>query len=242
MDNFFNHDVADWLYNSVSKMDHDEAEMFTLFTMYEVHKSDIENNRRTLNRHVEEVQKSILADLHPEVRELVVKALDKDIPYDNRWGTPQPRDGSGKWTRIVIERDTASQPKRATSYDRDKISVRRRNREQFDLSSALMTAEKDGNSFADRWTSHGPNDHSTNERTYRRVEEGAKLLSHVPNQNVQAAAALAQFAGRMGPEAERVMGPAARRTAYRYRGTERQPDRDLDALSRSPSVTCASAP
>lgn len=231
MDQFFNHDVAEWIGKSVSRMDDAEAEMFTLFTVYEVHKADIENNRRTLNRHIEDVQKSILDDLHPEVREMVSKALDKDIPYDARWGRPQPRDQGGKFTRIVIERGKANKPTKPPNYREDKISVRTRGmaerNQDFDLSGALSTAEKEGTTFSQRWTARGDYDHSTNERTYRRVQAGAQLLSNVPNKNVQAAAALADFAGQMGPEAEKVIGPAARRTAYRYRGTEREADAEL---------------
>jgi hypothetical protein len=237
MDNFFNHDVAEWISKSVSRMDDDEAEMFTLFTVYEVHKQDIENNRRTLDRHVEEIQKSILADLQPETRELVAKALDKDIPFDNKWGKPQPRDQKGKFTRITIERGKNAVKVAPVDYHKDRIRMHRRSGEDFDLSSALATSEEAGNTFSQRWTEQGDRDHSTNERTYRRVQAGAQLLSNVPNKNVQAAAALGQFAGTIGPEAEKVIGPAARRTAYRYRGTERMPDRDLEVLRNEALVT-----
>ena len=37
-------------------------------------------------------------------------------------------------------------------------------------------------------------------------------------------AALARFAGEMGPEAEKVLDPHVRQAAYRYRGTEKEPD------------------
>lgn len=226
MDKFFNHDVAEWITKSVSRMDDDEAEMFTLFTVYEVHKQDIENNRRTLDRHIAEVQKSILDDLHPEIREMVTKAWDPDTPFEELRGIPQPRDKRGRWSKfsINIERGKNTQPLRAVNYREDKITSGK-----FDLSQALATAEDAGNAFSERWTHRGPDDHSTNERTYRRIRAGAQLLGHVPNKNVQAAAALGEFAGKMGPEAEKIIGPAARRTAYRYRGTERMPD---DALYR----------
>ena len=227
----FNHEVASWLYNSVSKMDHDEAEMFSLFTMYEVHKELIDTNRRTLDRHVEEVQKSILADLHPEIREMVAKAFDPDTNFEEKYGKPQPRDKGGRWSKITIERGKGSVAMKPVNYRDDKIKlVRNAGRGEIDLSSALVTGEKEGNTFSERWTERGPRDHSTNERTYRRVQESARLLGHVPNKNVQAAAAVAEFAGKMGPEAEKVMGPAARRTAYRYRGTERQPDHVLPQM------------
>ena len=96
-----------------------------------------------------------------------------------------------------------------------------------------------GTTFAVRWTASGPNDHSTNERTYRRVQAGAQLLEHVPDKRVKAAAQVGQFAGQFGPEAEKVVGPAARRTAYRYRGTERMPDKQLITYREQALTTTA---
>ena len=40
-------------------------------------------------------------------------------------------------------------------------------------------------------------------------------------------AQLAQVVGSHGPQAEAVIGPTARRTAYRYRGTEKTPDKHI---------------
>lgn len=48
-----------------------------------------------------------------------------------------------------------------------------------------------------------------------------------PGSPTRAAGAIAQVAGELGPEAERVLGPGLRRTAYRYRGTEKTPDAQL---------------
>ena len=240
MDDFFNQDVHDWIYGSMSRMDNDEAEMFGRFFVYEVHKQDIENNRRTLDRHIEDVQKSILDDLHPEVRELVTKALvSKDAwnpatNWEEEHHRPQPRDESGRWSRISVNIERGKKPKSKSGpyYRDDRINVNTRQRQAagkpgFDLSSALATADKEGRAFTDRWTQTGSRDASTNERTYRRIEAGAKLLRNIPNPNVQAAANVAAFAGEFGPEAEKVIGPAARKTAYRYRGTERNPDPKL---------------
>ena len=39
--------------------------------------------------------------------------------------------------------------------------------------------------------------------------------------------AFARFAGTYGPEAEKVLDPRVRQTAYRYRGTEKEPDIEL---------------
>lgn len=42
-----------------------------------------------------------------------------------------------------------------------------------------------------------------------------------------AAGATAQLAGELGPQAEKILGNPLRRTAYRYRGTEKTPDKKL---------------
>lgn len=231
MDDFFNHDVAEWISKSVSRMDDDEAEMFTRFFVYEVHKQDIENNRRTIDRHVEEVQKSILADLTPELRELVSKAWEgPETPWEDLYGKPQPRaKGTGRWVKIGFEAGGKDTP----------VKYRTKRGKEIDVTTSLNRAGQTGTTFADRWTASGPNDHSTNERTYRRVQAGAQLLEHVPDKRVKAAAQVGQFAGQFGPEAEKVVGPAARRTAYRYRGTERMPDKQLITYREQALTTTA---
>lgn len=55
------------------------------------------------------------------------------------------------------------------------------------------------------------------------IERGTGTGSQVGN-------ALSVF-GELGPEAERVLGPAIRRTAYRYRGTEIRPKKDTRVLA-----------
>jgi hypothetical protein len=229
MDDFFNHDVAEWISKSVSRMDDDEAEMFTRFFVYEVHKQDIENNRRTLNRHMEEVNSRLWGMLDDDNLALVSKAFDPDTPYEERFGKPQPRDRGGRWSKIgvTVERGKGPRPSKqgAAIYDRDKVKVGR-----VDLSNALSATDEYGSAFSQAWNQSGDNDHNTNERTYRRVRAGAQLLNNVPNKNVQAAAAVGDFAGKFGPEAEKVLGPAARRTAYRYRGTERMADHELGKI------------
>jgi hypothetical protein len=48
-----------------------------------------------------------------------------------------------------------------------------------------------------------------------------------PGSKVQIAGKLAEIVGEFGPEAEKVIGPTARKTAYRYRGTEKAPEKPL---------------
>ena len=58
---------------------------------------------------------------------------------------------------------------------------------------------------------------------------------------VKAAIAAGKWAGNYGPEAEKVLGPHARKSAYRYRGVERKPDQRLGNAFRS-AVSTATTP
>jgi hypothetical protein len=69
----------------------------------------------------------------------------------------------------------------------------------------------------------------TNRQAYRRIHATGQALNAVaaPGSAMAFAGGVAQLAGKLGPEAETFLGPGIRRTAYRYRGTERRPDRVL---------------
>jgi hypothetical protein len=232
MDDFFNHEVAQWITKSMSGMDPDEAQMFAQFFVYEVHKQDIENNRRTLDRHVEEVQKSLMDDLQPALREevskrMVIRKDDWDTNWEELHHAEQPRGKGGKWVRIGATGPSVHYERGKGPKSYAKPRQQGEERPGIDVTGALNRTGKAGSSFAERWTEQGPNDHRTNERTYRRVAAGAELLGHLPGEHAKLASQVGQFAGQFGPEAEKVIGPAARRTAYRYRGTEREPDKQL---------------
>lgn len=66
-------------------------------------------------------------------------------------------------------------------------------------------------------------------RAYRQVSAAGRGLQAVstPGSAPHILGGIAQVAGELGPEAERVLGPGIRRTAYRYRGTERTPNAQL---------------
>lgn len=68
-------------------------------------------------------------------------------------------------------------------------------------------------------------------RTFSRLEHGSNILRDslgpAAPPKLQYALAIANHVGRYGPEAQKVIGPAADRAAYRYRGTERAPDPEL---------------
>jgi len=88
--------------------------------------------------------------------------------------------------------------------------------------------DQKGGAFADQWTSAGDDLHS-NAKLYGRTKATGEFLSAVgpPGSKAQLAGKFAEIVGNAGPQAENVLGPTARKTAYRYRGTEKTPDREL---------------
>ena len=70
---------------------------------------------------------------------------------------------------------------------------------------------------------------SGREKGYRRLSMTGEALRQVsaPGSSGFAVGSLARLVGELGPEAEKVLGPGIKRTAYRYRGTEKRPDPDL---------------
>lgn len=71
----------------------------------------------------------------------------------------------------------------------------------------------------------GPGDR----KSYRRLQLTGRALESVsvPGSTASTVGSMARLIGDLGPEAEKVLGPGVRRTAYRYRGTERRPDRGI---------------
>ena len=100
-------------------------------------------------------------------------------------------------------------------------------------SSRLEGVNVAGNNFgtfSEGWlASNQGNEKQTNARLYNRTATAGSYIGMVApnNSKTQAAAQLAQVVGSHGPEAEAVIGPTARRTAYRYRGTEKTPDEHI---------------
>lgn len=69
---------------------------------------------------------------------------------------------------------------------------------------------------------------NSNSRFWRRTEAAAELANTLGGDllppKAQLALKTAAWAGQHAPEAEKVIGPAARKASYRYRGVEKQPD------------------
>ena len=74
----------------------------------------------------------------------------------------------------------------------------------------------------------------------RMAGAGLKALS-TPGSAPHTMGILANTVGSMGPEAEKVIGPHIRRTAYRYRGTEKRPDRELLRASKEAQALVSSS-
>ena len=85
----------------------------------------------------------------------------------------------------------------------------------------------DNNTAGRKW--NAPSNPENGRQSYRRMSMTGNLLSNIsaPGSTLDTVGGLAQLIGNMGPEAEKILGPGIRRTAYRYRGTEKRPDRAM---------------
>lgn len=151
---------------------------------------------------------------------------------NNSWGAAPPV-GTPEHTRYTAELNVLShnlaQAAMADRPDRDD----REGTPQFDTLAALTDRSNLG--FNDyilggqrKWNTLGPDDDRTTDQFWRRTSTAAGLGSAVAAStgNQQAATALmaGKWVGDIAPEAEKVIGPSARRATYRYRGTEKKPN------------------
>lgn len=83
--------------------------------------------------------------------------------------------------------------------------------------------------FYNAWTAGAEDATSSNARLYNRVAAGSDFVGAVApfGSKLQLAAKFGSIVGQHGPQAEKVIGPRIRTTMYRYRGTEKTPDREL---------------
>jgi len=237
MDEFYNAQFAAKVRSIVSKMDADEAEMFMRLATYDTLMADIEANRRTLERHTAAVHKRLADTVAKAAVSLVSKgAVDGakqaaavvgvvskgSTPYEELYHREQPRGKGGRWS-VSISREKQGKTPKGKKYQRGNVMVG----PEFNLTSALAETGGRTTAFQDSWNKSDPLYASTNKRTYDRIAAGSQALHGVGGPKMQAATGVAGFFGKYGPEAEKVVGPHLRRTAYRYRGTERTPDSAL---------------
>lgn len=251
MDDFFNHRFASKVESIISKMDSDAAEVFSRMVVHDVLHQHIADNKRVIKARTEEILKSIDHDLKEHLdwqnpNSYALSDLTSTIAKADRpayqWDQQNPwvrRDPGGKFAR-------KNQGTRRLTYKESNgkshltYQSKTRNRDetgnlvpsmQFDITQALGDSAERSNTFADRWMNieRSP---GTNQRTYDRVATGSGLLRDIGvatgNTQLGLAGEVGSFAGSFGPQAEKVIGPSMRKTAYRYRGTERKIDPQLD--------------
>jgi hypothetical protein len=238
MDEFYNERFAKQVERAVARMDDDEAEMFVRFAAYEIHKADIDANQRLISKRVEQIHAEIQRDVAKALASTVSKGLD--VPVDEvvtlvdeiaKGKKSQRRKAEREelrqlrqWREESVRRDAAGRFTFENGKPGSNVHVKAFERD-FNLTGSLNSAQGRGNSFQEKWNAPGDNETAfTNKRTYDRIAAGAELLQGSGNPKLEAAAQMGRFAGRFGPEAEKVVGPHLRKTAYRYRGTERRPD------------------
>src|SRR6476661_3930464 len=230
----FNKEFAAKTWDLISKMDDDEAAMFVRFVAYDTLMADIENNRRTVDRAVREIHEEIQKDLGRVLRDdtdskntiRLVEAATKawDTNYEEKYHKFQPRDKSGRWSVTLVREKKNVKPKNLPG--RGDVHVGNCN-----LTGALDSTGGELNEFERRWNNRSQQDYSTTGGMYDRIGAGAHVLNeagkHTGNAKLRLAGTAGEFFGKYGPQAEAVVGPHMRRTAYRYRGTERTPDAAL---------------
>jgi hypothetical protein len=245
-------DAAQWVYDTVAKMDPDEARMFALFVADDLHINEIANNQRALSAEYDRVQKSISDDLAPYFLRELNKGADPEVlvaqaaavavaksNFTNDWYMYQQRD-HGKFGRMTRGqyKAQAEQIKAGQKSDYEDLKalkrgyVARGGRATAHMADTLHQPVRD---FESRFNER-PSNESQATDTMRRMGATGNLVSSLGiatgKPSVVAAGQLASIAGMYGPEAEKVIGPSMRKTAYRYRGTERTPDKNLQAYQK----------
>ena len=138
-----------------------------------------------------------------------------------------PRDESGRFTTQNGARSGAINV--MTGFSSDEGRARDTKRADRMAEGAFNgDTVRSGSRGAEQW--HGATQ-GENRQAYNRLQMTGDALTRMSQKGsaVHAAGTVAQFAGTVGPEAERVLGPSIRRTAYRYRGTEKTPDAEIRA-------------
>lgn len=92
----------------------------------------------------------------------------------------------------------------------------------------INAADQASGKFTEAWLNAG-DQKASNAKLYSRLAASGQFLQAAApgNTKAQMAGRFAEIIGSHGPEAEAVLGPSARKTAYRYRGTEKAPSRQL---------------
>ena len=231
----FNRRVASGVYETIMKMDDASAEMLVRAMVFDVHLDDIENNKRVVTSAITEINKSMFdAAMKTSGREEISKAIslvqkDRSDLHTKYWNR---RNADGEFAKLedAVEGSVfihEGKIKHARSDDEAKEIALKGG---FNVTQALGHYGEAGNTFGEAWHKKGL-DGTNNSQTYSRIEAGSRLLAaSSTDPRAQVAAQAGIWAGQFGPEAEKIVGPSMRRATYRYRGTERRPDENLDDI------------
>jgi hypothetical protein len=227
----FNHRAAAWIEDLFNGLDDDEVEVVAKALVFDVHLQDIENNKRTINSAVERINKSLVeVSDREEISKavgMVSKAAHQNDVHTSWWDA---RDEKGRFAaagaggHVFLDQNTG----KLVHGSKAVAAAAKPNANLLNLTATLGHAGSQGNAFSEQWHKQGL-DPSNNAQMYNRVEAGSRLLGAATqgSPKAQLIAQAGAWAGKFGPEAEKVIGPSLRRAAYRYRGTERRPDRTL---------------
>lgn len=120
-------------------------------------------------------------------------------------------------------------------------------KQRYETMRGINAVDSGFGSFEQDWNQQ-VDGRDSNARLYGRLSAGSKIVGEIApaGSKVQLAARMAQFVGDHGSEAEAVFGPSARKTAYRYRGTSKTPDKvvvgAVDRAMRDAKLATANDP
>ena len=344
-DPFFNQAAAQKMFDLVMKMDDDTAEVFCYVVASDLLEQEVEKNRVTLQKHLDEVIEKRLTDLKKATLRAVSKGMDNPVPYAQalamfeslikkdddeipNWEFERKikRDPSTGRFRIKFTDQPLPKPMpektaeamkiegvKASKYKNLSAKDKARYQHQYLQIANYLDAvnastggdhqtlvhfknDRTGETWAERsvstkpmttmmdkdvraiaaetvpeglkvggvafslagatgrtmdsqsvealnragdksgqWTKDWVKDtgsQNQNARLYSRTQTLGQVASTIgpDGGKLQLAGAMAEIVGQYGPQAEEVLGPSARKTAYRYRGTERTPDKRLISM------------
>lgn len=266
----FNPSCAAWVHDTISKMDDGEAEAFALLLVDDLWSRDMEANARYVRAHQErqdqvytqDVAKALLEHLEtggdPQEAVAVAAAVAVAKADHDAWKF-QARDQGGRFGRMTGAQYRANM---AAAKAGAKAQVKARRAEY------LSSSNEHGGLYGDvagagrgvvgaarfaagsEGFNRAPGESGATD-TFNRLSTGGQLVQQLGaatgSNKTAIAGAVANYAGKFGPEAEKVVGPSMRRAAYRYRGTERTPDRqylylaqqNLNGIKRGTTATPA---
>lgn len=162
------------------------------------------------------------------VSDLVIESKGGNMPFDTLAASPGISDWLGR-----IPADASFDPNSASSTWRTRGGVEVEGSRE--TTPGAWGQFREGTRTPVDWDDNGQvrsnesMDMRTNEQMWRRMSAGAQLggaiagAAGVDDPRLYAALGAANWAGQFAPEAEKVVGPHARRAAYRYRGVEKTP-------------------